>query len=549
MKTNLILRTFFLTIILSGIAYSVSSQKLEEQLDAMIQSQYKPDEPGAVVLIAKEGKVIYRKAFGMANLELDISMKPEMVFEIGSITKQFTAVSILMLMEQGKLNLDDEITKYIEDYPVHGHKITVHHLLTHTSGIKSYTGMEEWPQVWRKDFTPTELIDYFKNQPMDFAPGEDYAYNNSAYFILGYIIEEVSAKSYADFLNDNIFKPLGMTNSYYGSNSKIIKNRASGYQNRDGFINADYLSMTQPYSAGSIMSTVDDLFKWNQAIKTNQLVTRESIDKAFTNYTLNDGSYINYGYGWGINEINGSPTIEHSGGIFGYTTNGIYLPEEDVFVSMFSNRDDIGPQRISLESAAIVIGKPFKDIKDSITMEEEALKVLTGVYDFDDSTSRNILFEEGKLFYQASGGVKTRIIPYEENKFLIMNSLAEIEFMVNENGVQEALFKNRITKTKGVKTDKPIPTRIEIELDAEVMKQYVGEYEIQPGFSINIMLENNHLMAQATGQQKAEIFPESTTKFFYKVVDAQIEFIRNDNGDVDTLFIFQGGQKFKGIKK
>jgi len=409
--------------------------------------------------------------------------------------------------------------------------------------------MEEWRQDWRKDFTPTELIDYFKNQPMDFAPGKKYQYNNSSYFLLGYIIEKVSGKSYPEFLDENIFKPLGMTSSYYGSNTQIIKNRASGYQKTDDFTNAEYLSMTQPYSAGSIMSTIDDLFKWHLAIQSNQLVKKESIEKAFTNYTLNDGSYINYGYGWGINEIKESPTLEHGGGIFGYTTNGIYLPEEDVFVAMFTNRDDMGPGMLSTKMAAIAIGKPFKDIKDSILMEENALKTLTGVYDCDDSTSRVISFENSKLYYQAPGSSKSRMIPYAENRFLFENSLAEIEFMINDMGVIEALFSNRINKTKGVKTDKPIPTRTEIDLDEEIMKQYVGEYEIQPNFIITITLEDGHLMTQATGQQKVEIFPESPTKFFLKIVDAQVEFIRNENGVVDALIIYQGGQEVKGIKK
>ncbi len=151
-----------------------------------------------------------------------------MVFEIGSITKQFTAVSVLMLMEQGKLSLDDDITKFIEDYPTQGHKITIHHLLTHTSGIKSYTDVDSIFKLARNDFKPMEVIDLFKNIPMDFAPGEQYRYNNSAYFILGYIIEKASGQTYADFIENNIFKPLNMKNSYYGSMKKIIKKSCFG---------------------------------------------------------------------------------------------------------------------------------------------------------------------------------------------------------------------------------------------------------------------------------------------------------------------------------
>ena len=181
----------------------------------------------------------------MADIELNVPMQSDMVFRIGSITKQFTAVCILQLMEQGKLGLQDEITKFIPDYPTQAHKITIEHLLTHTSGIMSYTGMKNFQDIIRKDMKPEEIIDFFKNQPMEFAPGSKWNYNNSGYFLLGYIIEKVSGKTYPQYLEENIFKPLGMTNSFYGSNNKIIRNRASGYQPaNEGTVNADIMSMT-----------------------------------------------------------------------------------------------------------------------------------------------------------------------------------------------------------------------------------------------------------------------------------------------------------------
>ena len=326
MKSHVTFKLPALVLLLTVASMTGFAQKLDKTLDAMIRKEYPADKPGATVLVAKEGEVLYYKAFGMANMELDVPMKPEMIFEIGSITKQFTAVCILMLMEEGKLSLDDDITKFIEDYPTHGHTITIHHLLTHTSGVKSYTEVAEiWERV-RLDHSPEELIDIFKNQPMDFSPGEKYMYNNSAYFILGYIIEKVSEISYPEFIEKNIFEPLGMNNSYYGSKISIIKNRAYGYQKQDdSFANAEYFSHTNSFAAGSIMSTVDDMFIWNIAINEYKIVSKESLDKAYTNYTLNNGDPINYGYGWSLSEINGSPTLEHGGGIFGYLTNGIYL--------------------------------------------------------------------------------------------------------------------------------------------------------------------------------------------------------------------------------
>jgi len=530
---------------LPAISYA---QKIEDQFDEMLHEQYIPYEPGATVLVAIDGKIIYHKAFGMANLELDVPMEKEMVLEIGSITKQFTAVSILMLMEEGKLDLDDDITKFIKDYPTHGHHISIHHLLTHISGIKSYTSMLSWPPVWRKDFEPMELIDFFKNEPMDFAPGEKFSYNNSAYFILGYIIEIASGQTYEEFIEDNIFKPLGMKSSYYGSNSEIIKKRAYGYQKQDGFINAEYLSLTQPYAAGSIMSTVEDLYIWNRAIISNTLVKKESIEKAFMNYELNNGEPINYGYGWFLNEINGSPTIEHAGGIFGYISNSIYLPDEDVFVAIYTNCDCNGPAQVSTKMAALAIGKPYTTEKDQISIPIENLQRLVGVYDFADSSSRVISLEDEQLYCLRTGGSKFKIYPVQEDLFAFENSFSTIQFKENANKI-EAIFTDRINKTKGVKTNKPIPSRQEIQLTEEILRRYLGVYEIAPNFDIVFTLEDGKLMSQATGQGKFQIFAESETKFFAKVVDAQIEFIEADEGSFKSFILYQGGQEIPGKKK
>lgn len=549
MKTQFFTSVVFLFLLTGLFSSSVMAQNTEAVMDQIIESVYKPGEPGATVLVAKNGKVVYRKAFGMANLELNVPMKPEMVFEIGSITKQFTAVAVLMLMEQGKLSLNDDITKFIPDYPTQGHKITIHHLLTHTSGIKSYTGMQEWQPLWRKDMSPAEMIDVFKNQPMDFAPGEKFLYNNSAYFLLGYIIEKASGLTYEQFLEDNIFKPLEMNNSYYGSHKKIIPNRAAGYQNQDGFTNAEYLSLTQPYSAGSIMSNVDDMLKWQNAVRDNKLVKASTIQLAFKGYSTNDNKPFYYGYGWGVNEINGSPTLEHGGGIFGYTTNGIWLPREDVYVIMLTNRDDIGPDYISTRLAAVAIGKPYAEAADGIGLKPETAAALSGWYAFEDGSFRNIIYEDGVLYSQRKGSSRIRLIPVSATKFAFENSLSVLEFSETGGGEKSVIFKNRINEIRGGKTDKIPEEKKEITLSPEQMQPYTGEYEIQPGFSLVVTLENGHLMTQATGQAKFEIYPESEVKFFLKVVDAQIEFQRNNDGKVDSLILFQNGAEIRALKK
>jgi len=536
------------SLLLLAFAFASSAQSLTADFDAMLKAKFKPGESGAVALVAKAGKPIYRQAFGMADMENNIPMRPEHVFEVGSITKQFTAVSILMLMEQGKLKLDDPVTKFIPSFPMHGHTITIHHLLTHTSGIKSYTGMEKWTKTWRQDMKPMEMIDLFKNEPMDFAPGEKWSYNNSAYFMLGYIIEVVSGIPYPEFLEKNIFTPLGLKNTYYGSQSKIIRNRAQGYQKQGEFVNAEYLSFTQPYSAGSILSNVDDLLTWQLAVNANKLLKKETYQLAFTPVKLNNGKPQEYGYGWGIGDVNGSATIEHSGGIFGFATNEIYLPKEDMYVVLLTNCDCSDPTDLSTRMAGKAIGKPYPDPVAKIKLDPAWAKNLTGVYDFEDGATRYITLEGDQMYSQRTGGSKFKVLPFDKNTFVFEEGLSSLTFVTEGNTVKEIQMKNRALVTKGKKSDKPLPSRMEIPVDAGVLQQYAGTYEIQPGFNLVMTVEDGHLMSQATGQGKFELFAESPTKFFLKVVDAQVEFTKNADGKFD-LVLHQGGQKIPGKRK
>ena len=483
-----------------------SSQSIEKQIDAIFAKAYPADSPGATVLIAKDDKVIYRKAFGMANLELNVSMKPEHVLELASITKQFTGVAILMLMEEGKLSLQDPLSKYIAEYPK-GNEITIHHLIIHTSGIKSYTDIPSFMELARTDMTPIEIINKFKELPMDFDPGERYAYNNSAYILLGYIIEQVSGMSYEDYIQKNIFDKLGMKNSYYGSRSKIIPNRASGYQpSGESYQNADYLSMTIPYAAGSLMSTVDDMFLWNKAIHHNTLISEKSKQLAFTNYTLNNGKQINYGYGWGINELAGVATIEHTGGIFGFTTSGIYVPEKNIYAIVLTNDNGKGPETFNLKATAIVLGNPLVE-KPAIALTEAQLQQWIGAYQFEDVV-RYITYKEGALYSTREGGQPFRLIPLSENNFQFEGSFTTYDFSL-KNGKKEVLFADRINKSKGIETDiKPKPEKESIMLSTEILTEFEGTYELQPSFHIVVRSENNRIFAQATGQPEFEIFAE-----------------------------------------
>ncbi|MBK7936107.1 MAG: serine hydrolase [Lewinellaceae bacterium] len=544
---------FLLLLLFLTLAAPAFSQHADAEFDRLLQETFKPGRPGVAVQIVQNGKVLYRKALGMANLELDIPMTPDHVFRIGSVSKQFTAAAILQLMEQGKLSLQDEITKFIPDYPTQGKKITVEHLLTHTSGIKSYTGMAEWtPEVHRKDFTPTALVDFFKNQPMDFEPGTQYKYNNSGYVLLGYIIEKVSGQSYAAYINDHIFKPLGMNQSYYGDTQPVIKNRASGYSQADApgtYANAAFLSMTQPYAAGSLLSTVADLCTWTKALHSGKVIKPESLKKATTPYILPDGTNSRYGYGLQMGNLLGSPTVEHGGGIHGFLSDLVYLPKEDLCVAILTNCDCEPPRDLTAKLAALAIGKPFAPT--AIQVDAGALEQYVGVYENDKKEQRVISVENGQLYSQRTGGSKFKIMPYAADQFFFENSFARIEFVREKSGgkkvVQAVVSDRTATDLLWTKTDKKqADARTELKLAEADLDKFLGEYELAPGFNIAVTREGAQLFCQATGQQRFEVFAESPTRFFLKVVDAKIEFYPDDKGMVPKMVLFQGGQEMPG---
>lgn len=532
-------------------AQPLSPKQLGEAFDKLLAERYPAGGSGAAVLVAQRGKVLYHKAFGMASIELNVPMQPGSVFRIGSITKQFTAVAILQLMEQGKLSLQDEITKFIPDYPVHGHRITIEHLLTHTSGIRSYTDMEAFGSIITQDKSPEELIAFFKNQPMDFAPGTQWNYNNSGYFLLGYIIEQVSGMTYPEYLDTHIFKPLGMKQSYYGSDTRLIPGRAAGYEwDGQGLINAPAMSMSLPYAAGSIQSTVEDLFTWHRALHAGQVVKQETLEQAFREYKLQNGKGTSYGYGWFLGQLQGSRTIEHGGGINGFVTESLYLPAEDVFVALFTNstRDETSPSLPAAQLAALVIGKPFSFKEIPLRASDAA--AYAGVYESETGEQRILRVQNDSLYSERGGGQMFRVRSYGKDKFYFDNSLTTLDFKRNAAGAVESVTSYERTGTiVWKKTDKPIPApRAELTLPEALLETYVGTYQIAPDFALAVTREGQRLFTQATGQERFEIFASSESRFFLKVVDAQIEFFKNEQGAVDRLMLFQNGQAIAGKK-
>lgn len=553
LKTTICAALLLIFTAFAGWAQSpgTSNKDLAAAINEVLEKSFKPNEPGAAVIVVKDGRVVFRKGYGMANLELGVPIEPNMIFRIGSITKQFTAVAILMLAEQGKLSLDDEITKFLPDYPTQGHKITVEHLLTHTSGIKSYTGLPEWLPLWRKDVTMKELIDLFKDKPMEFAPGERWNYNNSGYALLGAIIEKVSGQSYSDFVEKNIFAPLGMKHSFYDNTSRVIPRRAAGYtKNKDSYVNCAYLSMTWPHAAGALMSTVDDLALWDAALYTNKLLKQESLKQAWAPYPLKDGRSTKYAYGWFISSVEGHRTVEHGGGINGFTCDAVRLPDDRVYVAILTNRDS-GTEELGPKIAALAVGKKFID-PVAIKMSADAFDKYVGVYDLDEKRSYIFTREGDKFFFQSPDFGKQEIEALSETEFMLkILHDARLKFAKDAAGkVTGVTMRGKIGPDEAAKrTDKPLPKPKEtVAVDGAIFDRYAGEYELAPGFTITIVREGNKLLWQAPGQPKVELHPESATRFFIKETPAQIEFAVDEAGKTSSLTLHQGGQKLSAKK-
>lgn len=297
---------------------------------------------GAILTSIKGEKVI-NQAFGMANYELDVPNTPETKFRIGSVTKQFTAAAIMQLHEKGLLSLSDTLDKYIPDYPK-GNMVTIHNLLTHTSGIFNYTNDKDFSDIiMRKKLTVDSLIEEFKNIPYDFEPGTRYSYSNSGYILLGYILEKITGNTYAQYINDNIFTKFSLNNSGYDDHIKIIKNRANGYslEGEEKILsNCEFIDMSIPYAAGSLYSTVEDLYNWNNNLFEYKVVGEESVNQMISKH-VDAGGGVFYGYGLLTAEIElegkSRKKIWHGGGINGFLTSNSLFPDDDIQIIMITN--------------------------------------------------------------------------------------------------------------------------------------------------------------------------------------------------------------------
>lgn len=450
----------FVSLVAFLLAFAaVQAQDTNAKFDEYLTAITKQGRFMGTVLVAREGQVIYSKGYGLANLEFDIPNTPNTKFRLGSITKQFTAAAILLLQERGKLNVQDPVCKYIENCPKTWEPVTIHHLLNHTSGIPSYTDVnspEEFRLISLQKVTPAGFVDSFKNKPLNFPVGEQYKYNNSGYFILGYIIEKLSGKSYEAFLQDNIFTPLKMTNTGYDTHDRILKLRATGYAQQNGkTLNSDYLDMTIPYAAGSLYSTTEDLFTWNEALFADKVLTAKSRAAMMT------PGKSNYGYGLAMNQQHNRARVSHGGGINGFNTYLARFPAEKITIVALRNANfGVSPDKICADFAAILFGEKY-EIPTPLAAAASGPKVAVvdpkiydayvGEYQLAPNFILSVRRDGNRLMTQATGQGEVEIFPESETKFFPKEIPASLTFVKDANGKVTHLILHQNGEHKAMK--------------------------------------------------------------------------------------------------
>jgi D-alanyl-D-alanine carboxypeptidase len=353
--------TRLLTAVLLGpiLAVGAAETSLDHRVNELVTAQIELKSAiGISVGVAKGDQVLLARGYGMAKRDGQISAEARTVYRIGSITKQFTAAAVLLLAEDGKLKLDDQLIRFLPDYPVGDRMVTLRHLLHHTSGIMSLTSLPTYRRDMHLPMTHAESIARFSREPFNFEPGERYRYCNSGYYLLGVVIEKASGKSYEEFLTERIFDPVGMTATRYEGRGNPVSNRATGYSGWLGrYEEGAPVDMSQPFAAGALVSNVEDLIKWQHALAKDKLLSKTSFKQMTTRGKLNNGKRIDYALGINLRKFAGHDVIRHGGGIVGFRSDLLYLSDTDHTIVVLANCERSNPAKISDGIARLLIAE------------------------------------------------------------------------------------------------------------------------------------------------------------------------------------------------
>jgi CubicO group peptidase (beta-lactamase class C family) len=400
-------------------------------MEQIIQSFVASKQFMGTVLVASEDEIILDKGYGFADLEWGIPNSSKTKFRLGSLTKQFTAAAILLLGERGQLDVRDSVMKFVPEAPSEWNAITLFHLLTHTSGIPNFTAFADYASLKHLPATPEQLVERFRDKPLEFQPGEKWSYSNSGYVLLGHLIERICGQSYAQFVEQNLFKPLSMVHSGYDSNSAIIQNRASGYvPDPSGPLNAEYIHMTIPLSAGGLYSTTWDLLRWERALFSGKVLSSVALEQMITPFK--DA----YAFGLRVRNENGQEVIEHGGGIEGFNAMLAYYPKSKLTVIVLGNVSGSAPQEIAdyLGVLALDGNVVLASERERIHVDPRTLARYVGAYQLDPNFSIEITQQEHRLFGQASGQPQFEIFAETDKEYFLKAFGARITFVTGKQG-------------------------------------------------------------------------------------------------------------------
>ncbi len=520
------------------------------EIDVRLAELTKAQPVAVAVLVSREGKIIYEKAVGLADLEHRTTATPDTKFRIGSITKQFTAAAILRLAEKEKLSLDDPLTRFFPGFPG-GEKISVRRLLTHTSGLHSYTDKPGFLAGVTAPVAPEKLIASFRDDPPDFAPGAGWKYCNSGYFLLGEIVAKVSGQPLGDYLREQFFAPLGMKDTGLFRNDAPPADGALGYTFAAGKLTrALDWDMTWAGGAGALYSTVRDLRLWNEAVFGGRVLSADSLKAAHTPVALPRGVQgMQYGFGWCIGELRGLRLIDHSGGLQGFQSYLVRFPAQRLTIAILANALEAPPGLIpatlghEIAEKFLAADLPPAPAIDPKT-DPKTFATYAGEYDYGTATL-TVSADTEHLFAQLDGQPKFEIFSSAPDHFFWKAIDAQIVFLKNTKG--EITAAEHHQNGTAFKAPKLPPTPV-IKLAEAVLDALTGEYDYGPGAVLTVTRDGTQLSAQLTGQPRYPIYPKSETEFVWRVTPARVEFTKGADGKVAKATHHQGGRTFDAPK-
>jgi len=375
--------------------------------------------PGLSIAVMRGADTIALRGWGYSDIENRVPATPQTVYRIGSLTKQFTALAILQLAEQGRLSFDDSLQRFVPSFPTPGRRVTIRQLLTHTSGIPSYTSIgRAWREKMRLDLPHDSLLALVRDRAPDFAPGERWLYDNTGYYLLGMVIEAAAGQPYAQYLAQHVFAPLGLRATTFCDTRPIIADRAQGYQvDTTGVVNADFISMTQPFAAGALCSTVQDLLTWQRALAGDRLLRPGGYATMSTPGRLNNGTATGYGFGLGVNTQDGHRQIGHGGGINGFSAMLSAYPDDSLIVVVLANSEEANTGRIAQRIARAAFGIAEPVVRDLAVSAPERARY-TGTYRLNDALDIRVFAQGDSLMAQATGQGAWRLLSQGGGVFL-----------------------------------------------------------------------------------------------------------------------------------